>query len=287
MTEKRLFYSAIVLLVLTNLSFQWPMQNGKITSIFGESRGDHFHDGIDIAAPENKVHPVEEGDLVYLWDKSLFPLEHYPGGGNYRVLKHKGGLLSIYLHLEDSQAYREVYARADSLGSIGNTGRSYGRHLHFTILDAGKRVSINPLASLPEYIDAAPPKIGEFYVHAGERYSRIRENSNIRLTQHYPILAEITDNMGGRESLGVSYLSADFNGKRLLEINFSKIEYSKNGLTISGKIFHDLFDEKGYYKIGGIAYIDGVNTIKVVARDYRGNEASKEISFNVKLETAK
>ena len=287
MNAKRLFRAAILVLISSTLSFQWPMQSGKITSIFGESRGDHFHDGIDIVAPENKIYPVEDGDLVYLWDKSLYPLEHYPGGGNYRVLRHRGGLHSIYLHLDDSPSYKEVYTRSDSLGRVGNTGRSYGRHLHLALLDAGKRSSVNPLASLPEFADAVPPRIGEFYVHAGDRYSRIRDNSNIRLTQHYPLLAEITDSMGGRESLGISYLAAYMNGKMLLEINFSRIEYSKNGLTISGKIFHDLFDEKGFYKISPIAYTDGVNTARVVARDYRGNEASKEISFNVKLETAK
>lgn len=284
MAEKWMHHGFLVFLILTGLAFQWPVENPRVTSIFGESRGDHFHDGIDMISTSKNISPVEDGELVYFWDHSLFPLENYPGGGNYKVLSHRGNLYSIYLHLDDSQQFSDMYARSDTLGTIGSTGRSYGKHLHLSFLDRSTRKSFNPLKVLPDCQDGRGPAILEAFIRVGERYTVVREGSSIRLTRHYPLLLEVVDSMGGGEKLGVFGLQAYFNGKRVLEINFTEIEYSKNELTISGKNFHNLFDEKGYYRIDNVTYVDGINTLRVVARDFRANEATKEISFNVKLE---
>ncbi len=271
-------------LVFLNLSFQWPLENAKVTSIFGESRGDHFHDGVDIVSPQNKINPLDEGELAYFWDKSIFPLDNYPGGGNYKIIRHKGSVYSLYLHLNDSPVFQEMYTAKDLVGSIGDTGRSYGRHLHLSMLDYSTRKSMNPLKVLPEYPDTTGPVISEVYVKVGDRYSVIRDKANIRLTRQYPLLIDIVDSMGGRERLGIFRLTVQLNGKNALEINFTTIDCSKNGLTIYGKTFHDLFDEKGYYKVSNISYTEGINTLKIVAGDYHGNETAKEISFNVKLD---
>lgn len=284
MISDRSFRLCMLFLIALNLSFQWPVDGGRITSVFGESRADHFHDGVDMVSPDGKIYPLDEGELVYLWDRSMFPLDAYPGGGNYRVLKHGGDIYSLYLHLQDGPSYREAYGKRDHLGTIGNTGRSYGTHLHFSALNRAERVSLNPLKMLPPLSDRTPPVVGGVFVRVGDRYSAVREGASIRLTRHYPLLIEITDSMGGRERLGVQTLAAYFNGRKVQEINFTTLEYSKNGLTISGNKFHDLFDEKGYYKIGNISYENGPNSLKIVAGDFAGNEAVHEMSFNVNLD---
>ena len=48
MKERYLVYFVIIFLSILLTSFKWPIKNGKITSTFGESRGDHFHDGVDM-----------------------------------------------------------------------------------------------------------------------------------------------------------------------------------------------------------------------------------------------
>lgn len=284
MKERALFIGCILTLALLGASFRWPVDQGKITSVFGEARADHFHDGVDMVCADLKVYPIAEGELAYLWDKALFPLDHYSGGGNYRVLRHEDGRYSLYLHLEDSGSYKDAYGERDVVGIIGNTGRSYGRHLHFTVMDPVSRSSVDPMSFMPGFEDTAPPRIAEVYLRLPEKYHVLGNNSNIRLTRHHPLLVSISDSMGGRESVGVHYLAVELNGKKVLEINFSEINFSKNGLTISGKKFQDLFDEKGYYRVGDPVYAQGSNTVKIVARDFRGNEAVKDITFNAKLE---
>ena len=69
MSERLIFYCSIMFLVFFNLSFanfnfQWPLKEGLITSTFGESRADHFHDGVDIVSANKNIYPVEMQDQI-------------------------------------------------------------------------------------------------------------------------------------------------------------------------------------------------------------------------------
>jgi len=46
----------------------WPVSSRIITGTFGEDRGDHFHNGIDIGGGSQDVHPVLPGELVFRFD---------------------------------------------------------------------------------------------------------------------------------------------------------------------------------------------------------------------------
>ncbi len=282
--KSKLILFSILILVLSNLSFRWPVNDGIITSTFGESRGDHFHDGIDMISPSDSVHPVESGSLLYTWNKSFFPLENYWGGGNYKIVAHSSGVMSIYMHLQDIDNLQPTYTETDVVGLIGNTGHSYGKHIHFSILDLTKRESINPMKLLPAYNDMKAPEILNFYIRIENRYIRINDNSDIRLTKHYPLLIEIKDTIKGNENLGLYKLHAVFNGKEGGVQEFGKIDYSLNGLTVNNQNFSGLFDEKGYYKLSGLVFVEGINTLSVSVSDYNGNTTQKTFTINVNLD---
>lgn len=55
--------------------------------------------------------------------------------GNYVVLKHPAGFTTCYLHLESAPEVRvdEEIVCGDELGIMGNTGASFGTHLHFGV----------------------------------------------------------------------------------------------------------------------------------------------------------
>ncbi len=274
----------LIMLSLSFVSFRWPVNNGTITSSFCESRWDHFHDGMDMTSVDDRIYPVESGTLVFYWDKALFPLDNYPGGGNYKILAHRNGMYSIYMHLENGLSSKSTYTKDDPLGLMGNTGHSMNKHIHFSLLQAKQRVSVNPFSYLPAREDTKAPAVSDIAFHIGEKIIIVRDNSNIRLTRHYPLLVKITDAMTGRESLGVYRLVVEFNGKKALDKKFDALGLSKGRLTVDGRKFESLFDPKGFYKIEGLTYAEGENRVKVAASDFAGNTAEKEYTFNVKLD---
>ncbi len=277
---------ALLFLALSSLSFQWPVPQGRLTSTFGESRADHFHDGIDLVSTDNTVLTSTSGRLVYLWDKAMFPEENYPGGGNYKILSH-GSMYSIYMHLEDGLSTVRDYEEKDPVGYIGNTGHSFAKHLHFSFLKRNERKSENPLRYLSQYDDSASPMITDFCFKIDDKYIIIREKSTIRLTKNYPILVKIVDSVTGRERLGIHTLQARFNGREVLQAEFSELRWSPNGLTASGRLFDSLFDEEGFYKIEGMVYQQGMNVLEIKAEDFSGNATERNFAFTVNLDMEK
>jgi len=283
--ERRFFFLLILFLILSQLSFRWPVEEKLVTSTFGESRGDHFHDGMDLIGPKGDVYPIDSGRLLFFWDKNIFPFENYPGGGNYKVIKHNSNLTSIYMHLQDNLWPDQIYTPMKKLGSIGNTGHSFGPHLHFSILDLAQKVSINPFKILPDYEDKKEPQISNIYFRIKDNYIFIKNNSLLRLTQSYPLLVKIVDSAQRSERLGIYGLKIIFNGQPFSEVIFEKIDYTPQGLEVEKKSFSVLFDEDGFYKISGLKYLNGENILKVIASDYAGNRAEKIFTFNLKLDT--
>ena len=233
---------------------------------------------------DDRVYPVAEGRVIYFWDKSLFPLDNYPGGGNYKILEHPNRLYSLYLHLSDGFNLRNSYSERDTLGMSGNTGRSSGRHLHFSLLKISERTSVNPFLRLPAYEDRIEPTISGIYIRIADRYFAINEKSDIRLTRSYPLLIAIRDSIAGKEKLGIFKLSVFMNNQKAIQVDFTEIGFAKKGLTLSDYTFHDLFDERGYYKVKEVSYRNGLNTVKIITHDYSGNSSVEEVSFNVKKE---
>lgn len=56
------------------------------------------------------------------------------GYGNYIVIRHSNGTQSLYAHLSSNAVgVGAVVGAGDTIGAIGNTGRSTGPHLHFEV----------------------------------------------------------------------------------------------------------------------------------------------------------
>jgi len=284
MKERVIIYISIIACAVSFLSFRWPLDNPRITSTFGESRGDHFHEGIDVISSSNKVHPISQGSLLYSWNKSLFPFDQYSGSGNYKVISHQNNLASVYLHLDDSEDLAASYNENDSIANFGNSGRSYGRHLHFGIVDLKKRFAINPYEMLPAFKDEKSPVVGPYAMRINDKIVTIRNKSKIRVTRDWPLLIKIFDQISGGERLGVFELKVSFNGEPVYDTHFERIETAKNGLTISGKNFDNLYDKDGYYKIEGIKYRSGLNTFAVTASDFSGNQTVDNFTIDITLD---
>ena len=121
-----------------DLAFRPPAQ-GRLSGNFGLRRiinglERNPHAGIDVAVPVGTpVRAAGSGVVVETGD--------YFFNGNSVYLDHGQGLVTLYCHLDriDVKPGERVTA-GQRLGLSGNTGRSSGPHLHWTVLANGTAV---------------------------------------------------------------------------------------------------------------------------------------------------
>jgi len=109
-----------------------PLDNYRVTSEFGEDRGNHRHTGIDLAAASGT--PIKAAA-----DGTVTRVATDAGGyGNWVEVKHSDGSVTRYAHMSafgNIKVGQEVGA-GSVLGAVGSTGNSTGPHLHFEWRDA-------------------------------------------------------------------------------------------------------------------------------------------------------
>lgn len=108
----------------------WPV-TGPITSPFCERRSyEACHPGIDIGVPEGTpIHAAAAGRVVLMQ-----PTSASGGYGNYTCIQHTATLSSCYAHQSrfGTTAGASV-SQGQVIGFVGNTGHSFGAHLHWEV----------------------------------------------------------------------------------------------------------------------------------------------------------
>lgn len=103
-----------------------PLHGYEFTSPYGMRWG-QLHAGVDLAAPEGTAYrAVHEGTVKLA--------QYYGGYGLAVIVDHGNGVETIYGHSSSLavKAGQKVKA-GDTLGLVGNTGHSYGAHLHLEV----------------------------------------------------------------------------------------------------------------------------------------------------------
>jgi murein DD-endopeptidase MepM/ murein hydrolase activator NlpD len=115
--------------------FGWPANSTAITgNVYGPG-----HLGIDIQA--------NEGDPVYAAGSGVITMAQ--GGWNYGYgnvvqIDHGNGYVTVYAHLSQiNVSLCTPVGQGTLIGAAGNTGNSFGSHLHFEVRLGGS--NINPL----------------------------------------------------------------------------------------------------------------------------------------------
>ncbi len=153
----------------------------QVTGTFGELRLNHFHSGVDFRTHEREglpVHAVADGKVVRI---KVSPF----GFGRALYIDHPNGYTTVYGHLQKFSPELERYVRkeqfrqqsfdvdvfptssfevkqGDTIAFSGNSGGSFGPHLHFEIRDTKSERPINPLFFGLPVTDTVPPFINLF-----------------------------------------------------------------------------------------------------------------------------
>ncbi|MCA0233669.1 MAG: peptidoglycan DD-metalloendopeptidase family protein [Bacteroidetes bacterium] len=102
-----------------------PTSEVKVTSQFGPRWG-RWHEGMDL--------DLNTGDPVYSTYDGIVRVTAYDGNGYGRfvLVRHYNGLETLYGHLSKiTVEVGQLIKAGDMLGLGGNTGRSFGDHLHY------------------------------------------------------------------------------------------------------------------------------------------------------------
>lgn len=143
--------------------FCMPTTSRLVTSGFGYRPAfRRMHKGIDVK--------VYTGDtIVAAFEGKVRVVDYEAAGyGYYVVIRHKNGLETIYGHLSKQLvSVGEIVKAGQVIGLGGNTGRSFGSHLHFETRFLG--VAINPALMF----DFANQDVtGDFFVYKNSEYNK-------------------------------------------------------------------------------------------------------------------
>lgn len=123
--------------------FAFPLKGSyRLTSTYGNrkdpfNKKTKFHNGTDFAAPHGTpIIATGDGVVTYAGWKS--------GYGRYIKIKHALGTETGYGHLSKIHVKKgDRVSLGETIGAMGNTGRSTGTHLHYEIRVNGK--TTNPM----------------------------------------------------------------------------------------------------------------------------------------------
>jgi murein DD-endopeptidase MepM/ murein hydrolase activator NlpD len=130
-----------------------PLRDYHVTSLFGQRWG-KLHPGVDLGAPEGTPYYAAAAGTVILcrWNS---------GYGYNVMIDHGNGVVSVYGHSSKLLCREGQKVRAgDLIALVGNTGYSFGAHLHFEIRINDKPINPIPFmrargVDIPAQVDAA------------------------------------------------------------------------------------------------------------------------------------
>lgn len=162
--------------------------DAKVTTEFGENISDYpttgktgNHYGLDIVrCTDGKS--SELATICALADGIIYAQRKYvkdgvksPSGGNCVYIRHADGTLTKYLHFKYGSVPEWVKDNAevhkgDVIGYMGNTGYSFGAHLHFQveILEDNTVPTTPSISGKP--VDPEPYLTGEKVIDNGKSY---------------------------------------------------------------------------------------------------------------------
>ncbi len=127
--------------------FVWPAVDlYNVTSPYG-NRSLGYHRGIDISGAN------AEGSLVVAGASGVVTAAGWNAGGygNYVKIDHGNGIETLYGHMLNNSlavSVGDIVQKGQVVGQVGNTGYSFGAHLHFEVRINGVKVDPAPYLGL-------------------------------------------------------------------------------------------------------------------------------------------
>lgn len=124
------------------LSFDWPVDEARLTRGFLPHKRGRPHLGIDLAASKGTpIFASHNGVVIYAG-------RDFRGYGKMVMIESSNGFATLYAHFSKIVVKQGTRVRiGDTIGLMGRTGRATGTHLHFEVRT--DRGPVDPLQYLP------------------------------------------------------------------------------------------------------------------------------------------
>jgi len=306
---------------------------------FGELRSGSFHTGIDFKTQQKEniqVLAVDDG-----WVSRIVVSK--TGYGKAIYITHKNGYTTVYAHLRDfyldvsefvkNKQYelmsyevdlsipenKFIVKKGQLIGFSGNTGNSFGPHLHFEIRN-NKEEPLNPLIFFKNIKDLYYPFVTNIWFYEFTDYTCNKEKNSfcvkpVLRNNKYVLMdtvyvygkvgfgIEAFDNVNSLNRCGIYMIEMFLNNKKEYSVKFDKLsffeqKYYKGFIDYKRlikekvkiyklfanqnnklSIYNHLLDNKGIFNFTN----DGeVNKIKIVLKDFSRQQAIVEFFVKTK-----
>lgn len=150
--------------------------DGYMTSNFGRRGSRRYHYGVDLKA--------QTGDTIVAAFDGKVRVKQYErkGYGYYLVIRHLNGLETVYGHLSKFLVTENDFVKSGQpIGLAGNTGRSFGSHLHFETRFLGKPINPNFII---DFQKKEPHQ--EEYLVTNSSYNKTNNSSRVLVNSNSP-----------------------------------------------------------------------------------------------------
>jgi hypothetical protein len=293
-----------------------------ISSNFGEIRPSHFHEGMDYNTKKKTGIPIYAVADGYVSRVKVSPV----GYGNVLYITHPNGFVTVYAHLiqfshgiseyvYQAQHERQKFEIDDYLypgqfkvkkgqviGKSGNSGHSFGPHLHFEIRDELSEEPINPMFFGLKFPDTEAPRIEGLYMYQYAKgmelfkyvFSEKIENAGVDTIRAFGTIgfgAEIHDYMvkKKKQRFGVFQIELLIDDSLYFKSQMDRISFDVSKY-LNSFIDYDLYKDKGLkiskcfiepnnklkvYKSKGNGLYDfsdgNLHKIEIIGKDFKGN----------------
>ena len=339
-----LFYSLFAQEKYPQDAFRSPLDIPLVLSgTFGELRSNHFHGGIDIKTQQRQglpVYAIADGTVTRI-KVSIY------GYGKALYVAHPNGFTSVYAHLQkygpkiqeyikkvqyNKRKYQvEVFPeygelevkKGDIIAYTGNTGGSFGPHLHFEIRNSVTEKPTNPLLYGFEVRDAINPELVGLYgypLSKGAYINQSEEKVQLNFTKQSDgtFLAEKVTALGtigfgfngfDRQDMaanknGAYSVTQTINGKTYSIYEFETFSFAETRYINAlidfphykkfrqriQKVFKEPFNKlsifKNLYSDGKLLVKEGMSyRVELLIKDFEGNETKVVIPVEGKSES--
>ncbi len=254
--------------------YTFPVNNGQkciLTGNFAEIRGSHFHTGLDIAVDENtpvksfsdgyvskvRVSSFGYGKVLYIThpDSKLVTVYAHLNGFNANITnlvrqeQYKKELFEVEIEFAPNQL---PIKKSEVVAFTGNTGYSFGAHLHYEIRDLND-VGLNPMHfdfdEIPK--DNLPPIIKGIAITTFGMDSRVNQQfgsfiydaqgkskSKYSIKNKLEVWGEIGFEIsthdvanGSGNTFGTTNIELRLDGQKVFSSDFNRISHENNPST--------------------------------------------------------